>query len=46
MLTVFFFIIILVCHNLLSDIIQRCSLYRDRKDGATKTASTEAQDAK
>ena len=45
MLTLFF-IIILVCQNLLSDIIQRCSLYRDRKDGATKTASTEAQYAK
>ena len=34
-----FFLIILVCQNLLSDIIQRCSLYRDRKDGATTIAS-------
>ena len=41
-----FFIIILDCQNLLSDFIQRRSLYRDRKDGATKTANTEAQDAK
>ena len=39
MLTLFFLLIILVFYNLLSDIIQRCSLYRDRKDGATTTAS-------
>ena len=39
MLTLFFLLIILVCQNLLSDMIQRCSLYRDRKDGATTTAS-------
>ena len=38
MLTLFL-LIILVCQNLLSDMIQRCSLYRDRKDGAITTAS-------
>ena len=30
---------ILVCQNLLSDIIRRSSLYRDRKDGATTAAN-------
>ena len=37
MLTLFL-LIILVCQNLLSDMIQRCLLYIDRKDGATTTA--------
>ena len=32
-----FLLIILVFQNLLSDIIQRCSLYIYRKDGATTT---------
>ena len=35
----FYVITIFYGLNLLSDMIQRCLLYRDRKDGATTTAS-------